>query len=53
MTQAKQAAKTYQTKADLTIEAGNFIVINGPSGSGKTTLLDLLSGIDQPSKRCN
>jgi len=33
----------------LTVDAGQFIVINGPSGSGKSTLLHIISGIDSPT----
>jgi putative ABC transport system ATP-binding protein len=32
---------------DLTIHAGEFLVVAGPSGSGKTTLLQLLGGLDR------
>ena len=32
---------------DLTIAAGQFVVVLGPSGSGKTTLLNLIGGIDR------
>ncbi len=32
---------------NLTINAGEFIVIVGPSGSGKSTLLDVISGLHQ------
>ena len=34
---------------DLTVPAGQFVVVLGPSGSGKTTLLDLLGGIESPT----
>ena len=32
----------------LTIQTGEFVVIEGKSGSGKSTLLSLLSGLDRP-----
>ncbi len=32
----------------LTIQGGEFVVIEGKSGSGKSTLLSLLSGLDHP-----
>jgi putative ABC transport system ATP-binding protein len=34
---------------DLTVGAGEFIVVLGPSGSGKTTLLNLIGALDSPS----
>src|SRR5690625_3412134 len=34
---------------DLTIFAGQFIVLMGPSGSGKTPLLNLIGGLDLPT----
>ena len=56
--EAINLAKTY-TIADreirvldnvsLSVDAGEFLVIEGSSGSGKTTLLSLLSGLDKPS----
>jgi ABC-type multidrug transport system ATPase subunit len=33
---------------DLTVEAGELVVIRGRSGSGKSTLLALLAGLCQP-----
>ena len=34
---------------DLTVMAGDFVVLMGPSGSGKSTLLNLIGGIDRPT----
>ncbi|WP_107656934.1 ABC transporter ATP-binding protein [Nocardia suismassiliense] len=34
---------------DLTIAAGELLVVLGPSGSGKTTLLNVLGGIETPT----
>jgi spermidine/putrescine transport system ATP-binding protein len=34
---------------DLTIAAGEFVVLLGPSGSGKTTLLNMIGGFANPS----
>jgi len=34
---------------DLTIDAGELVVVLGPSGSGKTTLLNLVGALDTPT----
>ncbi|MFN7641179.1 MAG: ABC transporter ATP-binding protein [bacterium] len=34
---------------DLTVHAGELLVLLGPSGSGKSTLLNILGGLDRPS----
>ena len=36
-------------RADLTIQAGEFVAIMGPSGCGKTTTLRMLAGLENPS----
>ena len=34
---------------DLSVAAGEFVVLLGPSGSGKTTLLNLIGALDTPT----
>jgi thiamine transport system ATP-binding protein len=33
---------------DLTVQAGELVIITGPSGSGKSTLLNLIAGFEPP-----
>jgi putative ABC transport system ATP-binding protein len=35
---------------DISIERGEFLVLQGPSGSGKTTLINLLGLLDSPDR---
>lgn len=37
-------------EVDLTVSAGELVVITGRSGSGKTTLLTMLGGLDRPTR---
>lgn len=39
---------TVLNNVSLTVQAGDFVVVEGKSGSGKSTLLGILSGLDQP-----
>ena len=34
---------------DISLRAGELVVLLGPSGSGKSTLLNILGGLDQPT----
>ena len=54
-----RVAKTYRigeehvrvlVDCDLTVRAGEFVVITGPSGAGKSTLLHVAGGLDAPDR---
>lgn len=56
--EARELSKVYRRNreeihvlqaANLSVEAGSFVLITGPSGCGKSTLLHLLGGIDRPT----
>ncbi len=55
--EAIQLSKSYKVgsrqisvlnNVSITVQVGEFVVIEGKSGSGKSTLLSLLSGLDRP-----
>lgn len=46
--QEGEQRRTVLSGLNLTLEAGEFVVLLGRSGSGKSTLLNIISGIDLP-----
>lgn len=44
-----RSAVTALDGVDLTVGAGEFLVVVGPSGCGKSSLLDLLGGLSRPT----
>ncbi len=57
--EAKAVTKVYEigsekvhalTDADLSLAAGEMVLVLGPSGSGKSTLLYAMSGLEKPTK---
>ena len=42
-------AKRVFDRVDLSLAAGDFLLVTGPNGSGKTTLLRVLAGLAAPT----
>jgi heme exporter protein A len=42
-------AKRVFERVDVSLAAGNFLLVTGPNGSGKTTLLRVLAGLAAPT----
>src|SRR4029078_12351182 len=43
-------AKRVFDRVDVSLAAGDFLLVTGPNGSGKTTLLRVLAGLAAPTK---
>jgi putative ABC transport system ATP-binding protein len=46
---AGETAVTAVQRVDVSVEAGEIVMLLGPSGSGKTTLVSMLGGLLQPT----
>jgi heme ABC exporter ATP-binding subunit CcmA len=43
------AAKRVFDRVDVSLDAGDLLLVTGPNGSGKTTLLRILAGLNAPT----